>query len=1452
MRFDAVVTETNRASGRARPRTVALIAFLIATATAGIVVWQSEVRRVQIERSRLQLRVVERGHFLEASLERALSAAQTLAVLVEHADGAIPDFNDAAKRILADHPGASALGLAPGGVITHVYPRAGNEAAIGFDLFHDPTQSKEALLARDSDTLRLAGPLRLVQGGMGAVGRVAVRVPGPDGQRNFWGLAYVIIRFPDVLEHVFGESFRAQGFGYRLTRLSANGSEQELLGASGPDSLPEPVLHRVNVPNGRWLLAVAPANGWGDPAGLAVKLGLGLLFSTLVALIARLVAQLRARQANLEALVAQRTAELEASHSDLEQAQAVAHTGSWVAEEPGPDGEPAHMAWSTEAYRIFGLTPGAPVSFNTFVSSAHPEDRGRLEGQLARARQEPTLDIEFRIVSGSSIRHVRCRAQRETGPDGAVVRILGTLQDVTESRIAQTRLRESEERLSLAMEGSSDGHWDVQLPAGTTYLSPRCCEILGYQPDELSHVAPFWRQLVHPEDVGRSEQALREYIAGDAQQFDVEQRLRTADGGWKWIHARGKAVSRDASGRPTRMAGTFTDVSEQRAIQEALRESESRYRTLIESAPVAVLVNRADRVVLTNRSCLDLFGADRPEELLGRSVFELFDPADHDRIRARVATMRETGQPAPVVEERIRRLDGTLVEVAVSAAPFVYQGVKAIHVVLTDLSARKRSEAALKASEGRFQRLLHGVSTIAVQGYRADGTIHYWNRASELLYGYTAAEAVGKNLLELIIPPDLREKSAQTIRQMVETRHPAPAEELSLVRRGGARVDVFSSHAVIDVPGQDPELFCIDVDLTQRKRTEQALRQSEEMFSRMFQGSPAMMALSTIEDGTLLEVNERFLQNSGFTREEILGRTSIEAGWVKEDQRRVLADRIKTEGRIKDADAVMYRKDGQPIHVLYSGELVSIGGRPLLLSSWVDVTDRRRVEEQLRLQGSALEAAANAIVITDSEGRMTWANAAFTRTTGYTLDETRGTPLGEIVHTAQNPPGLIDRMWRTIRSGQVWNGEVASRRKDGTLYTEEITVTPVRNQDGAIVRYIAVKQDVTQRRILEEKFRQAQKMEAVGQLAGGIAHDFNNIMAGVLMYLSMLQDSENLDDETRTALRDLTREVQRGAGLTRQLLAFSRQQAMVPVQVELNDVLAGLLKMLRRLLGEHILIALNPAAGLPRVEADIGMLEQVVINLAVNARDAMPRGGNLTLGTDAVHVENGVLAPHPDARPGDFVRLSVTDTGSGMDSQTVQRIFEPFFTTKPAGKGTGLGLATVYGIVKQHQGWVEVESAVGHGTTFFVYLPVSTKAMDPQQPPSAAPRPRAGNEIVMVVEDEPSVRAVAALSLRRVGYTVLEAASGPEALKLWTEHEGSPEILVTDMVMPGGMTGRELATELRRLKPSLAIIICTGYSQAMADHPLEPEDKITLLPKPFDASTLAQAVRRGLDERTGR
>jgi len=561
-------------------------------------------------------------------------------------------------------------------------------------------------------------------------------------------------------------------------------------------------------------------------------------------------------------------------------------------------------------------------------------------------------------------------------------------------------------------------------------------------------------------------------------------------------------------------------------------------------------------------------------------------------------------------------------------------------------------------------------------------------------------------------------------------------------------------------------------------------------------------------------------------------------------RRRALLGEVFTEPELHRR-----RADGSPI-------VVSVSTSPLrrtdgtiygIMSILMDVTEQKAAEESQARLTMAVAQAGESIVITDTRGTIQYVNPAFERITGYDRMEVIGrTP--SILRSGRHDAAFYRNLWETLRRGEVWRGTFLDKRKDGTLYEEDTVISPVRDPSGQVVNYVAVKRDVTDVRRMEERLRQSQKMEAVGRLAGGVAHDFNNLLTAISGYSDLLIHRLPDYSTLRRDVEEIRKAGDRAAVLTRQLLAFSRRQVLQPKVLDLNAVVTNMEQMLRRLIGEDIELSTDLSPSLSRVKADPGQIEQVIVNLAVNARDAMSDGGRITIATADAELSPAYAAAYSEVRPGPHVLLSVADTGQGMSDETQAHLFEPFFTTKERGIGTGLGLAMVYGIVQQSGGHIRVNSAADRGSTFLIYLPRVEAPDDGEQGTDRPllPHPSPGTETILLAEDEEVVRRLAREILSGNGYKVLEAGDGREALLLSEAYRAEIHLLLTDVVMPK-MSGRELTDRIRLQRPDLRILYMSGYTDdAILRHGVLV-DGIPFLQKPFTPEELARKVREVLD-----
>ena len=504
------------------------------------------------------------------------------------------------------------------------------------------------------------------------------------------------------------------------------------------------------------------------------------------------------------------------------------------------------------------------------------------------------------------------------------------------------------------------------------------------------------------------------------------------------------------------------------------------------------------------------------------------------------------------------------------------------------------------------------------------------------------------------------------------------------------------------------------------------------------------------------------------------------------------------------------------------------------------MVQREKAEWERERLLSAIEQAGEMIVITDSRGAIQYVNPAFKQTTGYSRHEALGQN-PRLLKSGRQDQAFYRNLWQAVSSGNSWQGRMVNKRKDGTLFTEEATISPVRDASGRIVSYVAVSHDITEHLKLEAQLQQAQKLESVGRLAGGVAHDFNNLLSVIMGYSEI--ELQNLDSghPLVNSLQEILEAANRARDLTRQLLAFSRKQVMEMHVVDIRDVISGFEKLMRRMIGEDIELVLGLGSAALAVKADASQIEQVLMNLAVNARDAMPDGGTLRIETAATELDETYAAEKSGVKPGAYAMIAVSDTGTGMDRKTLERLFEPFFTTKGMDKGTGLGLATSYGIIKQHGGNIWVYSEPGHGTVFKIYLPLAFEKEEPASPTLIRPEPIYGTATILVVEDDPAVRKLTCNILAAKGYRVLPAQSSENAVQMAQNHDTPVHLLITDVIMPG-MNGPEVHRRIAGFHPQIKVLYMSGYTGDIISRQGILNEGIQFIQKPFTVNQLLEKV----------
>jgi two-component system cell cycle sensor histidine kinase/response regulator CckA len=901
-------------------------------------------------------------------------------------------------------------------------------------------------------------------------------------------------------------------------------------------------------------------------------------------------------------------------------------------------------------------------------------------------------------------------------------------------------------------------------------------------------------------------------------------------------------------GRPGGQA-VLRDITERKNAEARLARSRSLLEATLEStAEGIVVINHAGEFRRFNQRAVEMWGvpkemltADGTEKVLRFALEQLVEP---DALLSRLQQIRlgETTPDAQTLELR----DGRLLEFV--SRPQRVRGEVVGHVwSFRDVSRQKQAEESLAESARRY-RLLFERNLAGVYRSAPDGKLLECNDSFARIYGFESVEdALSHTAGQLYEVPDDRAVFLEKLRNQgrlvgVETRGR---------RKDGAALFLLENVSLVPgEPGTPEILEGTILDITERRRSEEALRISEAKHRLLFENSPLPMWVFDEENLEFLAVNEAACQGYGYTREEFLSMT-IEEIRPSEDVEKLREHISHLTPDLRNSGIWRHlRRDGSILEVEIVSHPLAFSDRRAQMVLAIDVTERRlterRIQERTTYLNALVENSPIALLALDSGHRIQMANPAFVRLFGYSPEELLG----------RDPDGLICPEDPKLRneaggftnqclSGRSIRATTTRRRKDGALIDVELYGVPLL-EGGRLIGVYALYQDLTEQKRLSEQLRQAQKMEAVGRLAGGVAHDFNNLLTVILGTSDMLLERAVYPHPMEEELREIRSAGERAARLTRQLLAFSRSQVLRPEVLDLNVLLGNAKRMLSRLIGEDIEMKTNLDTALWSVRADPGQIEQVIMNLAVNARDAMPKGGKLTFETRNFRLGAALAHLHRDMAPGEYVEITVLDTGIGMDETTRSRLFEPFFTTKAVGMGTGLGLSTSYGVIKQSGGYIWAESKVGSGTVFRIYLPRIDGEPEAivERRPAKTVLPR--SESILLVEDEPEVRTFIERVLRGQGYQIFTASRPSEALTIASRADTQFDLLVTDVIMPE-MDGRELARRLLSDRPTLPVIYLSGYSaDAIGRHGvLDPGT--AFLEKPFRPDTLVEKVREALE-----
>ncbi len=874
-----------------------------------------------------------------------------------------------------------------------------------------------------------------------------------------------------------------------------------------------------------------------------------------------------------------------------------------------------------------------------------------------------------------------------------------------------------------------------------------------------------------------------------------------------------------------------------------------------------LLSNVRDSVIVTDPNGIVTYwndGATRVfgwtvEEMLGRPLIERFPESERAWIAETIQKIAESREWNGEYQDW--RKDGSRVWVDARVSRIVDREGQVLGVmgIAHDISERKQAEETLRASEHRYRMLVESIPNM-VWMTDAAGEVDYLNSRAEERLGIPAKSIFGWNWLDLVHPED-----RETAREAWQAAIVSDGGEYWNEYRVRTADESYRWYLAKALPlrgedGSTRRWIGTWTDIDDLKLSEEKLKRTGELLNTVAKNTTDAVFVKD-RQGRYLLFNEAAARFVGRPVEEVIGRDDT-ALFGPEDARFVMDRdrRIMESGQAETEEEPLTAAGVRRIYLATKAPFRDSEGRVAgLIGISRDITERKEAEETLRLRDRAVQAATEGIIITDPlqpDNPIIYVSPGFERLTGYSASEI----LGRNCRFLQGPdtdPDTRKRVREAVAVGQPVSVELLNYRKDGTPFWNRLSISPVRDENGKLAHFVGVQNDVSERRQLEEQFRLSQKMEAIGQLAGGIAHDFNNLLTIINGYTSVLLEETSPEHAFWEPLDEIRKAGERSANLTRQLLAFSRRQMLAMEVLDVNAVVSQMEKMLKRLIGEHIEFAASLAPDLRPVKADAGQLEQILLNLAVNARDAMPTGGKLTIETQNVEWSQEDARTRPDREPGSYVMLSVKDTGCGMSPDVQAQIFEPFYTTKKDGGGTGLGLSVVHGIVMQSDGHLEVVSEPGAGSTFKILLPrLHTPEPRVDEPADPHDLPK-GTETILLVEDEDGVRSLEKHLLERLGYTILDAADGTEARRLVESHADTSrppiQLLVTDVVMPRE-SGPQIAEWMLNRDPGMRVLFLSGYTDDTVLRHGVLNSEVNYLQKPFTPAEFATKVRAALDK----
>ena len=1002
---------------------------------------------------------------------------------------------------------------------------------------------------------------------------------------------------------------------------------------------------------------------------------------------------------------------------------------------------------------------------------------------------------------------------------------------------------EQADKLRMIFENSPVGILHFNQEGKITDCNPSLSAIMGSSPEKIIGL-----NIITGLNDDRVSTAVKQVLTGRAADGEGEYVSVTAR---KTVLAKvhfAPIIAQD--GTVVGGVGIIEDVTERKKAEEALRASEQKYRYLVENANDIIYATDVNGYfTVVNRACVQVSGYSE-EEIIGKHYLDPI-PSEYREEAAQVYNSQFANRipytyhefPFLTKHGEIRWLGQNTHLVAEGETVLGFQSIS------RDITELKKAQVALQANETMLKVIL-STSPVGI-ALTCDRIVNWANEAWMMMFGFDSEqEFIGKST-RMLYPSEEEYKRAGNVLFKDIQADRVNVADVTFCRKDRSVFDGYVRSRAIDPQNPSEGSISAVSDVSERKKAERALLISENRLELALQGADLGWWDRDLETDKVVR-NERWAQMLGYSQDEIDPKGVF---WEKlvhpEDFPRVkqaFDEHLLGVSTSYESEYRLQTKEGGWKWVLDRGKIVErdVTGRPKRVTgTLLDIDKRKKSELVQRRLATAIEQAAEGVVITDAEGNVEYVNPAFEKITGYTLEEFIGRK-PSLLAGGEYGPDYLDNLQNLLSTGSSWTGSLNKKRKDGTPYQEDTTISPVLDESGKIINYVALKRDVSHEVLLQKQLLQAQKMEAVGNLAGGIAHDFNNLLQIVLGYSEALLQSRKEGETDYANIQKIQQAGKRGADLVKSLLMFSRKVEPAYQFVSLNQEILQVHDLLSRTIPKTIKIDLHLGGDLESVQVDPSQLSQILMNLGVNARDAMPEGGTLTIETSNIELDKECCSDHLGVKSGRYVLLTVSDTGQGMDSETLSHIFEPFFTTKEVGKGTGLGLASVYGIVKQHGGNIMCYSEVGHGTTFKIYFP-SIQTEGRSETPALETDVPVGTETILLVEDDDVVRELCQELLSGFGYEVIVAVNGKEALEIYHRDGKKISLVILDLIMPE-MDGWQCLAKILRVDPKAKVIIASGYIDSGIAKGMQAKGATGFVQKPFEMSQLLTTIREVLDK----